>query len=253
MIHLSSLDQCYSKPNDIDLSVILPALTADDDFNRCVYSLRAALSGVVNYEVLCIVPDSGPFKGCLSHDLTIIVERNSGIYSAMNQGIELAVGRYLYFIGQDDILLPSAAVAVKAGVEQSANLILADVFFGKNEVFRNTRSRNSLVWRNWCHQGIFYDRVLFLASVNRYPLQYRTQADHFANIVFSSLKNVNSIKFKSCVAWYSASGLSSRSLDAEFRRSFPGLVLEHFGPFSFAIVVFRRWLLSISRHLRILK
>lgn len=230
-----------------DISVILPALSVNNEFLRCVHSIKAALSGRLNIEIICVVRDCDAFRGIDEPDLFIIEEECSGIYGAMNTGIMKATGKYLYFIGQDDVLLPSAAGAISRGKAQGAHLIIADVFWGEGHIFRNKLSRNTLVWRNWCHQGLFYERLKFLESVKEFPVKFKVQADHYSNIVFTSDAELVVIKYESCVAWYSSEGFSSRTIDSEFRHAFPKIIKKHFGFTFFSIVVVRRALLGIVR------
>ena len=98
----------------LDVSVILPALHPDNDYLRCLSSIRAALAGHVAYEIICVVRDDKEFIGLKSPDMHIFKENASGIYGAMNQGLQNTTGRYLYFVGQDDILLPAAARAKRS-------------------------------------------------------------------------------------------------------------------------------------------
>lgn len=234
----------------IDVSIILPALQPTPDFLRAVYSVRAALAGSLEYELICVVRDSGNFASCTGDDLRIVQETEPGIYGAMNTALPLARGRYLYFMGQDDALLPGAREALRQGIENQADIILANVFWGSAGIYKNRASRNALVWKNWCHQGLFYDRQKFLQRVVCYPLKYKTQADHFANLVFCSASGVNISRYKGCIAWYAADGYSAQVRDEVFRTDFPDLVRTNYGFMSWAMVVLRRAILKIGQAIR---
>ncbi|WP_260703351.1 glycosyltransferase [Edaphobacter flagellatus] len=226
------------------VSIILPALTVNSDYLRCLYSIRAALSGKVSYEIISIVRDIKAFTNLASPDLRIFLEEGPGIYRAMNLGIDRAAGEYIYFIGQDDILLPDAAASVVRGSAREADVILANVFWGSGRIHRNYVLRQSLVWTNWCHQGVFYKRTVFVKIVGSFPLEYKAQADHYSNIVLSTNRTVRVVKYNGCIAWYSATGFSTQSPDLVFRAAFPGLVREHFGLISYCSVKLRRALLK---------
>jgi glycosyltransferase involved in cell wall biosynthesis len=222
-----------------DLSIVLPALKATPEYLRCVYASRAALSGTVSYEIVSVVKDVETFAGLEAPDLRIIPEQGRGIYSAMNAGLDRARGKYIYFIGQDDILLPEAAEAFKQGLSMHADLILADVFWGNGRIYKNRRSPRRLIWKNWCHQGIMY-RLEFVRNAKvRFPEMFVTQADHYANIVLTAGHGAKILKHDSCIAWYSASGVSMTVVDSAFRSRFPFLVREHFGYISYLSVVIR--------------
>jgi glycosyltransferase involved in cell wall biosynthesis len=226
-----------------DVSIVLPALTMNGDYLRCVSSIRAALAGRVNYEIISIVRDIDTFAGVVNTDLCLVLEEGPGIYRAMNLGLERADGEYIYFIGQDDILLPDSAGAIVQGMAKEADVILANVFWGNGRIHRNYALKQSLVWTNWCHQGVFYRRTKFLQTIKSFPLEYKAQADHYSNIVLSTNCTVRIAKYNGCVAWYSATGFSTQSPDLVFRAAFPMLVRKHFGFFSYSTVVLRRALL----------
>ena len=230
-----------------DVSVILPTLHPNNDYFRCIQSVRSALAGQVSYEIICVVRDTEKFIGLDNPDIHFLQEDAPGIYSAMNQGVHKANGQYLYFIGQDDILLPAVANAINQGKICKADIILADVFFGELRIFKNNPTKNTLIWNNWCHQGILYDRLKFTDAGCVYPVQFKVQADHYVNIVFRSIHGLKIFKYNGCIAWYSSNGFSSRTLDFEFRKVFPKLVLKHFGFIYFYIVVIRRALLKIFK------
>lgn len=227
-----------------ELSVILPALNADADFFRCVSAVRAALANKLSFEIVSVVPATEDFSGLSSPDLRIVCEQGVGIYAAMNTGLSCAKGRYVYFIGQDDVLLPEVVHALTNGARLKADIILGDVFWGSHKIFRNRRSPYSLMWTNWCHQATIYRRNIFREHNVSFPEKFRVQADHYVNIVLAAGKGLTVVKHSACIAWYSAEGFSATSRDSEFRAAFPQIVREQFGLLSFWIVVLRRALLG---------
>lgn len=230
-----------------ELSVILPALAANTEFLRCLYALRAALSGRISYEIISVVKEADTFADLKSPDLFIVPEEARGIYAAMNTGLDHAKGTYVYFIGQDDILLPQAIEALKHGLGVQADLILGNVFYGKERVYKNRPWPRWLIWRNWCHQGVFYRCELLRKAEVRFPEAFVTQADHYTNIVLTAGHKATIMKYDGCIAWYSASGISTKIVDSAFRARFPSLVHEYFGRPAYYSVVLRRALLAIFR------
>lgn len=233
-----------------DVSIILPALKSNDDYYRCIHSIKSALLGKLRYEIIVVVPGGNDFPEPAEVNVRIVPQHGSGIYAAMNTGVNNATGNYLYFIGQDDFMLEAAAEAIRQGIEQESDLILSDVYWGNDGVFKNYFPRSWLVWRNWCHQGIFYKRERFVNEIGLFPVQYAAQADHYVNIVFSGLPGLKTTKYKGCIAQYSADGFSARNPDMVFREAFPAIILKHFGVLSYLIVVVRRALLSLAGSLR---
>jgi glycosyltransferase involved in cell wall biosynthesis len=230
-----------------DLSVILPSLKADAEYLRCIYALRAVLAGKSHYEIISVVRDLETFVDLESSDLRIVPEESPGIYAAMNTGLDHANGTYVYFIGQDDILLPEAIDALNRGMQKDADLILANVFYGKGRVYKNRPSPRWLIWRNWCHQGIIYRRELLRETGTHFPEAFKTQADHYVNIILTAGHRATIVKHNGCIAWYSASGYSCKIVDAAFRVRFRSLIREYFGFPSFVTVVFRFSLMNLVR------
>lgn len=241
------MDPMFKTHSAFDVSIILPALSMDNDYLRCLYSIRAALTSKITYEIISVVRDVNMFSELANEDLQIILEEGSGIYCAMNTGIEKARGKYIYFIGQDDILLPNAVKAFIQGVAEEADVVLANVFWGSGRIHKNYALSQSLVWTNWCHQGVFYKRSSFLRAIKSFPLEYKAQADHYSNIVLSTDRTIKITKYAGCVAWYSATGFSTQWPDLIFRAAFPALVRKHFGLTCYSMVVFRRFLLKCIR------
>lgn len=230
-----------------DLSVILPALKADAEFMRCIWAIRAACADKISFEIVSVVRDLKDFDGLEAADLRIVPEERPGIYEAMNTGLSKAIGIYVYFIGQDDILLPAVVEAIVKGSVKGVDLIVADVFWGTQRLYKNSRSPRSLIWRNWCHQGIVYRREFLRESGVSFQEKFRTQSDHYFNIVLTTAYSASIMKVRNCIAWYSAEGLSSSYKDSAFRLQFPTLIRENFGFLSFLIVVCRRAVLRIFR------
>jgi glycosyltransferase involved in cell wall biosynthesis len=239
-------ESIYPNP-PLDLSVILPTLTADAEYLRCIYALRAVLAGRIHYEIIPVVRDVETFPRLESSDLRIVPEESRGIYAAMNTGLDHAKGTYVYFIGQDDILLPEAIHALNRGMQKHADLILANVFYGKGRVYKNRPSPHWLIWRNWCHQGIIYRRELLRETGMHFPEAFKTQADHYVNIVLTAGHGATIVKHDGCIAWYSASGSSCKIVDSAFRARFRSLVREYFGFPASATVVFRFALMNMIR------
>src|ERR1035437_4329413 len=147
---------------------------------RCIWAIRAACADKITFEIISVVRHPETFNGLEAADLRIVPEDQDhpGIYAAMNMGLSKAIGRYVYFIGQDDILLPAVVKTLLKGTMGKADLIIADVFWGTWRIFKNLRSPRSLIWRNWCHQGIVYRSEFLRGTGVSFQEEFRTQSDH---------------------------------------------------------------------------
>jgi len=152
-----------------------------------------------------------------------------GVYSAYNAGIKAAEGTYVLFFGIDDIVLPGmdSVIDQLATATGSFHLFAAACYMQAVGVAEPSRRRTSLVFRNWCHQGIFYQRSYLLS--HPYQTEYRAQADHKMNIDIVSNRALRFGISKEVVAYFSAGGVSSLRPDLRFRKDFPSLVAHAYG------------------------
>ena len=214
------------------LSVIIPALAVDLELRRCVGSVRLALSKFDLWELVLVLPASQEAEAIESfRDAVVLVESRPNVYAAMNDGVAASTGRYLYFLGKDDILLPSAREIFQRLAYESPAAVFADVYWGARGVRRGRPSRWKILFENVCHQGIVYSREAITAH-GPYLRRFRTHADHLLNIRL--LWDVNmrqSVRYTSVpVAWYAATGMSSNTFDGNFVRVQPAIIRRHLGP-----------------------
>ena len=101
------------------LSVILPVYKTEDQLARCLSSLLEQDLAPADYEV--IVVDDGSPDGSVGvargfeeryRNVIIVRQANRGLSAARNAGLDIARGRYLWFVDSDDYV----AAAVMAGL-----------------------------------------------------------------------------------------------------------------------------------------
>lgn len=157
--------------------------------------------------------------------LNILSEIDAGIYDAMNKGIDLAKGEWLYFIGSDDTVMSND---VLDNVFKSIQMNEYDFFYGnvkfrnKNIIYGQKFDINKLLFqKNICHQSIFYKRSLF-SKVGLFNIKYPLWADWDFNI--RCFKN-DTIKIgydEIIVANYNdLTGKSSLEFDNVFQKELP--------------------------------
>lgn len=113
-----------------------------------------------------------------------ISERDKGVYDAMNKGIRMAEGEWLYFLGSDDVFQDAGTVAAFFTDPSFVNYdivygdVLSPSFKGPYDgEFNFTK----LVSRNLSHQAAFYRKDLFLLHGD-YDQRYRMHADWDFNL-----------------------------------------------------------------------
>lgn len=146
-------------------------------------------------------------------------EKDDGIYDAMNKGIKLAKGSWLYFLGADDILYNENVLSsiFHDDLLQRNDLIYGNAFLKQQKrIYGHEINIWELFDANMCHQAIFYRRDLF-ELLGDYIVKYKIFADWAFNIkcfgcraVKTQYKNIN-------VAVYNQTGFSSNGHDPVFK------------------------------------
>ena len=117
-------------------------------------------------------------------DIKIISEPDSGLYDAMNKGLALATGDYVWFINAgDEIYDPTTLENLIPFFEENADVIYGDtvrVDESRNMLgLRVKRPPKKFTWKSFrmgmtvCHQSILISRKI----APKYDLQYKICAD----------------------------------------------------------------------------
>lgn len=98
------------KEETIDLSIIVPVYNAEYYLRKCLNSIMSQQTSY-SYEVICV--NDGSKDNSISileefqqkfPNIVIFNQENAGISAARNKGIELANGKYLAFVDNDDTI-----------------------------------------------------------------------------------------------------------------------------------------------------
>jgi glycosyltransferase involved in cell wall biosynthesis len=171
--------------DNITFSIIIPTFNCEELIKNTLDSIIAQDNNL--YE--CIIIDG------LSKDKTVdiieqyvkknsniryISEKDSGIYDAMNKGICLARGKYLYFIGVGDRLCRNALDNIYRQIDDE-DFVYGNVYFDYERIKEGGELKKiDLVYSCLCHQAIFYKRDIF-NLVGKYDFKYKIVADNMLN------------------------------------------------------------------------
>lgn len=171
-------------------SIIIPTYNAEKVIERCLCSIISQL--FQSYEVIIVDGNSTDNTISISKEsfngekIKLFSQKDEGTYDAMNKGIELSTGEWIYFLGSDDELydnnvlssIAKAANQIDANVIYGNALIVNDSTWAKNgEVYDGEFDFSKLARKNICHQAIFYKRSFLNAFNLRYNLAYTLLAD----------------------------------------------------------------------------
>jgi len=193
------------------LSIIIPVFNGEDCIEECLSSILSQV--FKDYEII--------IKDGLSTDRTLDIIRklnnkkikivsssDSGIYDAMNQGIEYSSGNWIIFMGSDDSFTsPDVLRKIFDGAS-----ILGDVelIYGGG-ITKGVNLINSFNWRmlkgnSLNHQCIFYKRTIFNRLM--YDISYKLAADYKLNLILY-VNRVKSLKRKNIIISNFGSGGAS--------------------------------------------
>jgi glycosyltransferase involved in cell wall biosynthesis len=210
------------------LTVVIPALVPDLELRRCIDSVRLVLPDPAECEIVLVVPARQLQAAAAGlPGVMVIAETRPSVYGAMNDGVKAGTGRYLYFLGKDDVVLPSLREAVEMLRSNAPRALFCDVYWGSEGVHRGRPSRWKILFRNVCHQGIIYSRGAVLEH-GPYLRKMKVQADHLLNIKL--LWDGREVRyFGAPIAWYAATGYSHTARDRLFHRLHPVIIRRHLG------------------------
>lgn len=177
-----------------------------------------------------------------------VSERDKGIYDAMNKGVKLCSGQWIYFLGADDVLTDAGVVEQIVRHFHHAN----EVIYG-DVIFKHAGSRYDgrfgsfkIVTRNIPHQALFYPKSVFDSFT--FDTLYRVYADYHLNL---RLYNDKRWKFKYmpiAVAIFDDTGSSgSGQPDAAFERDLNAIIKANFAPVYYFYRVLRSKLAKLSK------
>lgn len=154
--------------------------------------------------------------------IKIFIEKDQGVYDAMNKAIDKSSGEWILFLGSDDSLYNNH---VLQEVNHYLTINDADLVYGNvkivgsnewakdGEIYRGEISIPVLFEHNFSHQSIFYNKIIFNDG-HKYNLDYKVCADHDFNLFCASRYRVKYIPI--IVALFSTGGLSSVVSDQLF-------------------------------------
>ena len=140
-----------------------------------------------------------------------VSEPDKGIYDAMNKGIRLTKGDYIFFLGSDDVLHDEK---VFAGIFGDTQNLQFDLIYGNvispsyKRWYDGAFTFAKLLNRNISHQAIFYKRTVF-QRIGDYNLRYSMHADWDLNIRCFKDPSVRTKYVPLLVADFGAGGVSA--------------------------------------------
>jgi glycosyltransferase involved in cell wall biosynthesis len=214
------------------ITVITAVYNGARSIERTIASVIGQTFPSFEYIIIDGGSDDGTTRLLEKHDESVdywVSESDHGIYDALNKGISVARGEWLYFLGADDALAGADVLVSVFSRRRDSKLLYGDVLYGESgAIYGGVYTRQMLTIRNICQQGIFYRRDLF-RQLGQFDTKYSLLADWIFNMKVFSLKDSRPEHIDIVVAEYSLSGASNRSLDTAFARDRLHIIRKYLG------------------------
>ena len=223
-----------------------------------VYNAKSALEATIaniisqtskSFEYIVI--DGGSTEGTVDvikknqeHIAYWISERDNGLYDAMNKGLRVAKGKFIWFMNAGDLIYDNKVI------ENLEKLYTpdTDVFYGETIMIdeqgtvigdRRLKAPEKLTYKNLsmgmvvCHQSFIVKRE----CCDFYNTDYKIAADieWMINALKKSNKVVNTHQY---ITRFKEDGLSKKNISRSLRERFK-IMIHHFGFFTTLINHFR--------------
>jgi glycosyltransferase involved in cell wall biosynthesis len=236
-------------PDNVLISIIIATFNAGRYLKDCLASIRE--QPFKDLEILVI--DGGStddtieiLKGMNDPRLSWTSGPDAGIYDAMNKGIRMAKGRWCYFLGADDRLLPGFSELAARLKDENA------VYYGNSEPYYGDSGETPLLLTGkfskyrlakHCmnHQAIIYPTKAF--SKYQYELRYKVCADYALNIRLWGDRAFKKIFHPVSIVRYDMTGFSAVNVvnDIPFKKDKLQIIRESMGWLMYARMIYKRF------------
>lgn len=226
--------------NPIMFSIIIPTFNSSNTINMCLESvLNQTFS---NFEIIIIdgVSDDNTLELINIYqkehsNIKIYSEADNGIYDAMNKGIKLAKGNWLFFLGSDDTFFNFDILnqindfigeTSKKVIYGNVKIIGNTTWAKNNEIYAGRFNTKKILNQNICHQAIFYNLQFVNETIGSYNTSYKKSADWDFNLKCWAKQEFEFINIT--VANYSVEGFSGNIGDENLSKDFVNNIIEYF-------------------------
>ncbi len=220
------------------LSIIIPTYNSEKSIENTLKSLLD--QSLSDYEVLIIDNMSSDrtikiARGFEDSRIKVFVGKDKGIYDAMNKGISIANGDWLYFLGSDDELYDNMVLYdfYKKSIKSNRKIIYGNIVLigdtgwaAKGQIYDGEFTLEKLLKKNIPHQATFYHKTVFKNNI--YNTDYLICADYDLNLRVWTKHHP--FYFKRTIAKFSSGGASTKVIDLNFEKSFSNNIVTYFYP-----------------------
>lgn len=206
----------------LKISIITICKNSETTISQCINSVAEQSYPNIEYIIIDGASSDGTlqiidkYKNKIS---SIISEPDKGIYDAMNKGVNVSTGDYLFFLNADDFLISNNTIENVAEFINSRNGKTADIYFGQVLIYNKKNgignlwkaanvSKFSLYRGSIPHQATFCKRESF-SKCGLFDTSYKIAGD-YEWFVRSLLKyNLTFVRSEIIVTVFNKGGIST--------------------------------------------
>jgi glycosyltransferase involved in cell wall biosynthesis len=196
--------------------------------NTLLHAIESVMGESYN-NIELIVVDGGSTDGTLAilrgykaNNFIWKSEPDKGIYDAMNKGLKMATGEWVYFLGADDTFC-NKNVLKEIFINQinlDCDFLYGNVYsLALKKKYDGEFNEEKILFQNICHQSIFYKRRIH-EKVGFYNEKYKTFSDWDFNIRCFYNPEIKRKYLDITIANFAAGGIGSSNPDLEFLRNY---------------------------------
>lgn len=174
------------------ISIVIATWNASETLRNCLGSIVSQLTD----ECELVIIDGGStdntvdiisdFKEYIYYTVS---EKDNGIYDAWNKGVKISRGKWIAFIGADDVLLPNAIETYLKVIKETDSIDEYDYICARNEYVDKEGSLIKLIgnkpnWKtfrkrmNAAHVASLHNKTNLFGQIGYYDLSFKICADY---------------------------------------------------------------------------
>lgn len=210
------------------VSIIIVTYNAARDLQNCLDSIKKQ-----TYPALEVIIVDGNSQDqtvkIIQNNIDIVAnwvsEKDNGIYDAMNKALKLITGKWIYFLGADDTVLPDFSEMIK--VLKDNQTIYYGTVLAKGSRYLGYLSAYNQAKIGICHQSMIYPAHVF--KKYSFDEKYRISADHHLNMKCWADPAFKIQYVDYTIANFNHTGISSIQKDPIFEKDKISLIFKYFG------------------------
>jgi glycosyltransferase involved in cell wall biosynthesis len=145
-----------------------------------------------------------------------ISEPDKGIYDAMNKGIDMATGEYIFFLGANDEIYKPNSIAEIISKSNEAYIIISKILYSNSIIVTSKYSFKTILHNTIHHQSALYNKRLF--DNFRYDIRFDLISDYELNLTIY-LKKMKYCFVDIVLSQCSDNGVSRRYINQAFKET----------------------------------